>query len=342
MIDNSGLKNEKKVSELLVSGSIAIKTKNDFGVHVFSGSIDDDGILFGKLSKPGYNDGELVKSIDTTIIELIPIEAPVLPETVLKSIYDEALLQIDDLTAEVERLNGVVSDLSAKVVELEIVTQSLRVELDARELLVASAQNENRQSISKVQTTIVDLQNSIQKATAESIQRISLTARNETLLNENELLREQLFGKTAKLQEGFKVTEDFAIRVVNISDNTISDLTFNARPKDNGSGKWLNGPDIEIANFTNDSVTVNFTQNGNSSGMLVPPVAVTIPANDSVFITVRANEKAVDNFQPKGAFQASIGDRRYRGNLIASSSKGRINIPMELQKQTGDRFNPNI
>jgi len=333
MADKSGLKNERKVSELLISGSTAIKTKNDFGVHIFSGSVDDDGILFGKLSKPGYNDGELIKSIDTTIIELIPIEAPVLPETVLKSIYDEALLQIDDLTAEVERLNGVVSDLSAKIVELEIVTQSLRVELDARELLVASAQNENRQSISKVQTTIVDLQNSIQKATAESIQRISLTARNETLLNENELLREQLFGKTAKLQEGFKVAEDFAIRVVNIADTTSSDLTFNSRKGADGRGSWINGPDIEIANFTNDSVTITFTQSGRTAGIIIPPVPVTIPANSSEYIFVRENEKNVNTFNPSG-------DRRYRGSLIANSSKSNINIPMELQIQIGPIFRP--
>ena len=334
MIDNSGLKNEKKVGELLISGSLAIKTKNDFGVHVFSGSIDDDGILFGKLTKPGYNDGELVKSIDTSIVELIPIEAPILPETVLKSIYDEALLQIDDLTAEVERLNGVVSDLSAKVVELEIVTQSLRVELDGRELLVASTQNDNRQTISKVQTTIVDLQNSIQKATAESIQRISLTARNETLLNENELLREQLFGKTAKLQEGFRVTEDFAIRVVNISDTTSADLTFNSRRSKDGRGTWINGPAIEIANFTNDSVTINFTQSGRTAGIINDVVPRTIPANSSDIFEVTNNAAKIDkDFTPNG-------DRRYTGNLTANSSKGKINIPVELQIQLGPIFSP--
>lgn len=339
-MDKSGLKNEKKVSELIVSGSTAIKTKNDFGVHVFSGSIDDDGILSGKLVRPKYNEGELIKSVDTTIIELIPIEAPQLPETVLKSIYDEALVQIDDLTAEVERLNGEIFDLRAKVTELEIVTQSLRVELDGRELLVASVENENRQSVSKVQSTIVELQNSIQKATAESIQRISLTARNETLLNENELLREQLFGKTAKLQEGFRVTEDFGARVVNKADTTISDLAFNARPKDNGKGIWLNGPDIELANFTSDSVTVTFLQSGKSTGMINSIPSVTIPANDSIIISVRENEKSIDNFSPTKAI-GTAGDKRYRGNLTISSQKGKVNIPIELQKQAGDRFNPN-
>ena len=32
---HSGLKNEEKVSELLISGSLAIKTKNLSGVHLF-------------------------------------------------------------------------------------------------------------------------------------------------------------------------------------------------------------------------------------------------------------------------------------------------------------------
>ena len=37
---------------------------------------------------------ELLKSIDTEIFELLPIEEPELPETVLKVIYDAALEDI--------------------------------------------------------------------------------------------------------------------------------------------------------------------------------------------------------------------------------------------------------
>lgn len=340
-MDKSGLKNEIKVNELLTSGSLAIKTKNEFGVHIFSSSINDDGILSGKLTKPKYNEDELIKSIDTTIIELLPIEAPIPERTVPEPIYLAALEEIADLQLEIEDLNNQIVDLSAKVIELEIVTQSLRVELDGRELLVASIENENRQSVSKVQSTIVELQNSIQKATSEVIQRVSLSARNETLLNENELLREQLFGKTAKLQEGFRVTEDFAVRVINKADNIASDLTFNARPRDNGAGNWINGPEIELANFTSNSVTVTFQQSGNSKGIINPVASVTIPANDSVIISVKENEKSIDTFSPTRAI-GTAGDRRYRGNLTVISQKGRINIPMELQKQAGDRFNPNI
>ena len=188
----TGLRNEGMISELLVSGSLAIKTKNDFGVHVFSGSVATDGILFGKLTKPKYNEVEVIKSIDTDIVELITPEAPSLPPTILLTSYNEATQLIDDLTIQVERLNTVTLDLASKVKELEIVTQSLVVEMDSKDLLLAVSQNQTQQANLKIESSIGSLQNSIQKATAESIQRVSLSARNTSLLQENALLNEQL------------------------------------------------------------------------------------------------------------------------------------------------------
>ena len=51
----TGLQNEVKISELLISGSLAINTKNQFGVHIFSGSVVYDGIISGQLLKTKYN-----------------------------------------------------------------------------------------------------------------------------------------------------------------------------------------------------------------------------------------------------------------------------------------------
>jgi hypothetical protein len=195
----TGLRNEDMISELLLSGSLAIKTKNDFGVHVFSGSVAQDGIVSGKLTKPKYNEVEVIKSIDTNIVELIPVEAPALPPTVLLKSYNEANQLIGDLTIQVERLNTVTLDLASKVKELEIVTQSLLVEMDAKDLLLAVSQNQTQQANSKIESSILGLQNSIQKATAESIQRVSLSARNTSLLQENSLLGEQLTSAQAQI-----------------------------------------------------------------------------------------------------------------------------------------------
>jgi hypothetical protein len=195
----TGLRNEDKISELLVSGSLAIKTKNDFGIHVFSGSVATDGIVSGKLTKPKYNEVEVIKSIDTNIVELIPVEAPDLPPTILLTSYNQANQLIADLTLQVERLNNVTLDLASKVKELEIVTQSLAVEIDSRDLLLAVSQNQTQQANSKIESSIGSLQNSIQKATAESIQRVSLSARNTSLLQENALLGEQLTSAQAQI-----------------------------------------------------------------------------------------------------------------------------------------------
>jgi hypothetical protein len=195
----TGLRNEGMISELLVSGSLAIKTKNEFGVHVFSGSVADDGIVSGRLTKPKYNEVEVIKSIDTNIVELIPVEAPELPPTILLSSYNQANQLIADLTLQVERLNNVTLNLASKVKELEITTQSLLVEMDSKDLLLAVSQNQTQQANSKIESSVVSLQNSIQKATAESIQRVSLSARNTSLLQENALLGEQLTSAQAQI-----------------------------------------------------------------------------------------------------------------------------------------------
>lgn len=187
-----GLKNEALISELLRSGSSAIKTKNEFGVHIFSGSIENDGIISGQLTKPKYNQQELIRALDTVIVELIDIDAPITEPTILTSTFNEATQSVEDLTDVVEALNDTVLRLDGKIKELEIVTQSLAIELDSRDLNVTVLENQLQGMASKVESSTIDLQNALQKATAESIQRVSLGARNLSLTQENDLLKEQL------------------------------------------------------------------------------------------------------------------------------------------------------
>ena len=221
----TGLRNEEMISELLLSGSLAIKTKNDFGVHVFSGSVAQDGIVSGRLTKPKYNEVEVIKSIDTNIVELIPTEAPALPPTVLLKSYNEANQLIGDLTIQVERLNTVTLDLASKVKELEIVTQSLLVEMDAKDLLLAVSQNQTQQANSKIESSIGSLQNSIQKATAESIQRVSLNARNTSLLQESALLREQLSAANTTISDRNNSINQLNISLANANAQTATAQT---------------------------------------------------------------------------------------------------------------------
>lgn len=333
----TGLRNEQKVDEILVSGSLAIKTKNNFGVHVFSGSVVDDGIVAGTLTKPKYKESELLKSIDTTIIELIPVEAPILPEMVLKSLYDAALQEIANRDIIITQLNSDILDLRAKVKELEIVSQSLRVEIDGKDLIVAVAENQTQQANSKVSSTIVELQNSIQKATAESIQRASLFAINQSLEKQIEALREELFGKAAKIQEGFKVADDFAAKVVNISDKQYPDLTFRGRAKDDGRGRFINGPELRVSNFTKKPVTLSFTQDGEIAGIFKAIPSITLQPGENKGFKVQTIDSKVDGYSPSAGFGLT-GDTEYNGNIIIKSAVGSLNIPVALQKQRGDQW----
>jgi len=210
MAQKTGLQNEALISELLVSGSSAIKTKNDFGIHTFEQTSNSDGVISAKLVKPKYNKDELIKSIDTVIFELLPVAPPPIDDRIPRPIYNQVTQSVIDLTAQVEELTTEVFTLRAKVQDVEIVSESLKVQLDLKDLNVASAQNQSFQLTSKVSSTITELQNSIQKGTLESIQRVSLFARNQSLEQELSTLREAVSAKEQALAAGALSTGQLA------------------------------------------------------------------------------------------------------------------------------------
>lgn len=332
---NTGLKNEALITELVSSGSLAIQSKNEFGVHIFEATNNADGVISGKLTKPKYKEDELLKSIDTTIVELLPIEAPQLPDTVLRSIYNEALQNIEDLRIVVVDLTNKNNDLTAKVKELEIVSQSLRVELDARDLVVASSQNQTAQATTKVSSTIIDLQNAIQKATIESIQRVSLFARNQALEQELGSLREQLYGKTAKVAEGAKVGEDFSAKIIEVKEKDLADIAYRARAN-KSIEEWINGPTLELTNFTKDKdTTITFEISGEP--IIHPISSVLLKAGETKNVKLVENIDWIRGQKPKGSVGFS-GDREYRSSLKIKSSSGsssEVSLSIYLKKFRG-------
>ena len=206
----TGLQNEQLISELLISGSNAITSKNPFGVHTFEQTNNEDGVISGKLVKPKYNEVELVKSIDTRIFELLPPEPPPFDDRVPRPIYNEATQSVIDLTAQVVTLNRTVLDLRAKVQDVEIVSESLKVQLDLKDLNLAASQNQTGQLTTKISSTITELQNSIQKGTSEAIQRVSLYARNQSLEQELSALRIAASAKEQALAAGAVSTGQLA------------------------------------------------------------------------------------------------------------------------------------
>jgi chaperonin cofactor prefoldin len=237
----TGLQNEAIISELLVSGSQIIATKNDFGVYIFEEKQTSDGVVFGKLQKPKYNEREVVKSIDTSIVELIPAQAPELPETVLKFIYDAKVAEVADLTENIQELNTEISSLEGTISALETELETMRIDMDNKDLLLAVAENNAQQATTKVQSSIQELQNAIQRATAESIQRVSAYARNESLKGQVTQYDEQIKAATKQIdslngaiiqQNGVISAKDGSIDSANDQINILqTDLIKNANKK---------------------------------------------------------------------------------------------------------------
>ena len=275
---NSGLKNEQKVQQILVSGSTALVEKNSAGVRLFKESDLGDGIISGKLIRPKYNNDELKKSIDTDIFELIPNVATELPAMVLKSIYDEALVQIDDLTLEVSNLNSEIGVLNSKISELETISESLKIEADNQILKANISEQQAANANEQIATSTIDLTNSIQNSINEAVQRVSLNARNESLEQEVENLREQLFGLAAQTAEGAKSggNNKFTVRVEGTEKGADEDIAVTTSHKA-GNGRRM-GVTLEVNNVTADSriTNVQFNITGDPKWFKKPTGANTI------------------------------------------------------------------
>jgi hypothetical protein len=336
----TGLQNETLISELLISGSSSPAiSRNEFGVYSFDQANRSDGVISGQLTRPKYNETELVKSVDTVIFELLPPEAPPFDDRVPRPIYNEVTQSVIDLTEQVIDLTTLVFQLRAKVQDVEIVSESLRVDVDLQSLNVAASQNQTQQITTKITSTITELQNSIQKGVAEAIQRVSLFARNQALEQELTILRDTLFGKQAKQAEGSKVTDDVAAKVLNKSDEKYADIVFRGRAKDDGNGSFINGPDIQLKNFTKDKLTVSFKFDGGNASAFNKISDVTLEAGEEKVIKVTTNKKGVDGYKPSSGFGTS-GDKEHTGNLIVKSPKGSITFTTSIQKMRGTNFTP--
>lgn len=274
----SGLQNPILVQKIREEGSLGIPKKNSFGTYIFSGSSDVDGVLSGQLTKPKYNIEELKKSIDTEIDELLPVLPPDAPDTVPRSIYNEVTQSVIDLTSEIETLTSTVYALNSKLGEVEIVSESLRVDLDLKDILFATSENQTQQSVDRIQTSINQLQNAIQKSTAEAIQRASLTAQNESLKQtvaslerQVNLLQEQLRGKQSELEGGAKSSGQlFTVNPQPQSDPAEPPIRGSQSYKrrlgqnnaDNGEISILNGETITIRNSTNENLSIKVEKFG--------------------------------------------------------------------------------
>lgn len=293
-----GLKNEELISELLTSGSRAIDTRNEFGVHIFEGSDLDDGVVSGRLSRPKYNISELEKSVNVRITELLPTARSTPPQTVPIEVYNAATQSIEQRDDEIERLSGVVTDLQSTVSSLQSEVQALDIEIDGVKTLQEIAQNQAQVANQRTASSISQLQFSIQKATQEAIQRASLQARNDVLLTENAQLREQLFGKTAQLQAGAKSSGK--LFTVNAQPQTErseppvrASQRFVPRPFIGPINREItipNGSQFVVFNASSDTIDVEIKTNGFTNWFTIEPLTFKLESNETRTLVLETNK----------------------------------------------------
>jgi len=333
---NAGLKNEEYVSRLQISGSSAVKRKNEAGVNLFESSDLSDGVIPGKLVRPKYNESELVKAIDTRIFELIPQEVPQGPATVLRSIYQEALDEIDALNADKVGLENQINALNSEISSLNATIENLRIQLDGEILKASVAENQAEAAAETVADTTTDLSNAVQNATQEAIQRVSLTARNQALKEQiNGLykqisgLEEQVSGETAKraktstaIASGAELLSDNVI-IKNLQEGGSKDIAISSNRKGGtGSIKFNAGEKFEIENLGENSVNVSVSLKSTAKNFLkVSPSNITIPAGQKKRITFSVNTTWWGDAKPKRKISFSK-TQYYDGSVTFKTNSG--------------------
>jgi hypothetical protein len=333
-MEKTGLQNESIISELQISGSLAIKTKNEYGNHYFMDKSPNDGIISGKLNRDKYDETELKKSIDTIIVELLPIEPPPVEDTVPRRVYNPVTQSVIDLTIEVGRLNVELLNLQAKVTELEIVSESLRVEVDAQSIIAASSQNTFEQANVKIQSSVLELSNAIQKATSEAIQRVSLTARTQALEEQNKTYKEEIDGKAAKIADGHKGGGDITYKIVSRKAPDDKDLRVEVTA---GLGvNWVNGPEIEIYNPKETAVTVSVKEDAQDLLKETSPITVAPKETKTLVLVVDTAKAATKNPKSSGGILGGLiggSDNNYDGSIILETPGGKTSLSFRMFKK---------
>ena len=320
--------NPQVVESNVIDGTINWSDVNSAEYDTLYGQISEEemmgGIVGGKLIRPKYDSQELEKSIDTRIFELIPNAPAPQPDTVPRPVYNDAVDQIEDLTAEVERLNGEVISLNSTITDLELINENLRIEAD-NQTLTANIANEQRDiANTQIASTTIDLQNAVQNSINEAIERVSLTARIEALQEsfrvQKEVTEEREKQNAAQnalegLNGFFQQTENsgWKISANDVKSEGTKGIYFET--KNDKDFKWRNGEKgIAFFNFSTEEQTFTISE---SIGWIEFPKSFKVPARNEQsagVTTVTYKVSAVGKTKPR--------KKTLSGTIVINTSSG--------------------
>ena len=276
-------KRQADLESILISSGSAAITKNEYNITVVDDLNIASSLIFKNLSKPKYDEVELIKAIDVDIKELKPnIPTPNL-DLVPRPLYTEQVNLVEDLRKQLQRLTIIVDDLNSQITTLQAQVQT---EINNR-LSIEQTNDVLANQIDTLTGTINDftgqISTSLQKSVDESILRASLQSQNagfkaqiEALIQQINSLNSIIEGLQAQLgavrqqkeieqetkgQGGTNINKAVSAnfdKKGTPSDPIMSYKQKNARDK---AREWIYGENLTLVNNDLESVQVSITAN---------------------------------------------------------------------------------
>jgi excinuclease ABC subunit A len=101
-----------------------------------------------------------------------------------------------------------------------------------------------------------------------------------------------------------------------------------------GNGQWINGPDLEVYNFSREPIVVTFEESGQTIGSFEKIASFTLQPKQTKFLTVKTIPSKIDDFRPSAGVTL-LGDTEYKGSLTVKSEKSNVTVSVSIQKQVG-------
>ena len=339
---------EKRKSDLesilSISGSQAI-AKNQYGVTVVNENNIASSLVFKELVKPKYDEIELLKAIDVNVRELRPDIPTKNLNLVPKPLYDEEVLQNEDLRKQVADLNVEVSNLNSTISDLESQVQSEINNRLAIEQTNDALVNQLNTLVQTIDDFALQIQNSLQKSVEESILRASLQSQNtgfkaqiQALIKQIDSLNSIIEGLQSQLgavqnqqaivqgtqaqamAAGADVINDVAIVKLEPKEDANA-LDLWARFSANGDNQWKNGKKLSITNNDKQPITVVITTTNpkNREFYKIPTKSFTIDAGQQKDVEFTLDSNAVgdlDSRKKGGWFNGKSHSAEYKDGSL--------------------------
>jgi predicted nucleic acid-binding Zn-ribbon protein len=359
----------KLESILSISGSQAI-AKNDYGITVVEESNVASSLVFKELNKNKYDNVELLKAVDVVVKELKPDIPTANLNLVPKPLYDEKVVENEDLRKQ-------VTDLTAKVTELNTQVSDLKTQVQTEVNSRLTIEQTNDALVNQLQTltqTIdefaLQIQVAVQKSVDESILRTSLQAQNtgfkaqiEALIKQIDSLNSIIEGLQSQLgavqnqqaivqgtqaqaqAAGADVVNEVAIVKVKTKADANQPAIY-GKINAKGGNKFINGTGASVTNNDKQPIQVSI-QISNPSGigwLTASQTSFSVAPGASTDVDFKINEGAAGNVDSKKGKLSYSHSADYEGGNVKivitrsdGSSKDR-SYPTKLTKNHPDSF----